>query len=218
MLDACPTLTPDFAANLRRLMARQGISLDELAAAAAVDRRTIAAVLRGKKRPHSRTLYRLAEALTVPADEFFQDPSLLAHRAFDRQTNPLVDEVVADRPELFAGWSHADFDELYSRFGAGGALTREGARMAAERMNRVRAVQEKVALVLETHEAELLEEFVELLYRRVAVEVMPVTRPSAKPAEKANKAIKKPPQPTRKRAKCADSSQNSDSLFAPFDT
>ncbi len=33
----------------------------------------------------------------------------------------------------------------------------------------MRAVQEKVALVLETHEAELLEEFVELLYRRVTV-------------------------------------------------
>jgi hypothetical protein len=58
---------------------------------------------------------------------------------------------------------------LYSRFGTGGALTRAGAIAAAERINRVRMVQEKVALVLETHEAELLEEFVDLLYRRVTV-------------------------------------------------
>jgi transcriptional regulator with XRE-family HTH domain len=162
-------LAPYFADNLRRLMARQGVSLEALAAASGVDRRTIAGVLHGKKRPHSRTLHRLAEALSVPADEFFHDPSLLTHRAFDRQTNPLVDEVIAERPELFAQWSEADFDELYSRFGTGGALTRAGAVAAAERMNRVRAVQEKVAIVLETHEAELLEQFVELLYRRNVV-------------------------------------------------
>jgi transcriptional regulator with XRE-family HTH domain len=157
------------AENLRRLMARLDISLDALAASSGVDRRTIAGLLRGKNRPHSRTLHRLAEALAVPADEFFQDASLLAHRAFDRQTNPLVDEVVAERPDLFIAWSEGDFDELYSRFGTGGALTRAGALVAAEQINRVRAVQEKVALVLETHEAELLEEFVDLLYRRVAV-------------------------------------------------
>jgi transcriptional regulator with XRE-family HTH domain len=157
------------AGNLRRLMTRCGISLERLSQTSGVDRRTIVAALRGKKRPHSHTLYRLAQGLDVPADEFFQDPSLLLHRAFDRQTNPLVEEAVAERPELFANWSEADFDDLYSRFGTGGALTREGALVAAERINRVRAVQEKVALVLETHEAELLEQFVELLYRRVAV-------------------------------------------------
>lgn len=162
-------LAPQLAENLRRLMARQGVSLDALAAASGVDRRTIAGVIRGKKRPHSRTLHRLAEALSVPADEFFHDPSLLAHRAFDRQTNPLVDEVIAERPELFAQWTESDFDELYSRFGTGGALTRAGALAAAERMNRARAIHEKVAVVLETHEAELLEQFVELLYRRITV-------------------------------------------------
>jgi transcriptional regulator with XRE-family HTH domain len=169
MFTASFDLGPQLGENLRRLMARQGTSLDELVIASGVDRRTISGVLRGKKRPHSRTLRRLAEALGVPADEFFQDPSLLAHRVFDRQTNPLVDEVIAERPELFAQWSESDFDELYSRFGTGGALTRGGAVAAAEKMNRMRAVQEKVAVVLETHEAELLEQFVELLYRRVAV-------------------------------------------------
>jgi transcriptional regulator with XRE-family HTH domain len=167
MITAPFDLASQLADNLRRLMARQGVSLDALAAESGVDRRTIAGVLCGKKRPHSRTLHRLAEALGAPADEFFQDPSLLAYRAFNRQTNPLVDEVIAERSELFAGWSEADFDELYSRFGTGGALTRSGAVAAAERMNRVRAVQEKVAIVLETHEAELLEQFVEMLYRRI---------------------------------------------------
>src|SRR5688572_5454702 len=104
MFTASFDLAPHLGENLRRLMARQGLSLDELATASGVDRRTIASVLRGKKRPHSRTLHRLAETLGVPADEFFQDPSLLAHRAFDRETNPVVDEVIAERPELFSGW------------------------------------------------------------------------------------------------------------------
>ena len=175
--------TPDLATNLRRLMARQGISLDQLAAASEVDRRTIAGVLRGTQRPHSRTLHRLADALLVPADEFFQDPSLLTHRTFDRQTNPLVDEVISEQPELFAGWSEADFDDLYSHFGTGGALTRQGAKIAAERMNRARAVQEKVALVLETHEAELLEQFVELLYRRVAVVQIDIAQSPSLPVD-----------------------------------
>jgi transcriptional regulator with XRE-family HTH domain len=157
------------AENLRRLMARQGASLAELAAASGVDRRTIAGILSSRKKPHPRTLHRLAEALGAAVDEFFQDPCLLRHRLFDRQTNPVVDEIIAERPELFAAWSEADFDELYSRFGTGGALTRGGAVAAAEHINRVRAVQEKVALLLETHEADLVEQMVDVLYRRVAV-------------------------------------------------
>jgi transcriptional regulator with XRE-family HTH domain len=172
-LDPACDFGPELAANLRRLMARCGITLDALATASGVDRRTIAAVLRGKNRPHSRTLHRLAQALGASADEFFQDRAVRAHRAFDRETNPLVAEVIAQHPELFAGWTEADFDELYSRFGTGGALTRAGAAAAAGRMNRTRAVHEKVALVLETHEADLLEQFVDLLYRRVAVGTAP---------------------------------------------
>ena len=66
----------------------------------------------------------------MTADELFQDPSLLAHRLFDRRTNPLVEEVVNRQPELFVGWTERDFDELYSRFAAGGSLTEEGALAA----------------------------------------------------------------------------------------
>jgi transcriptional regulator with XRE-family HTH domain len=162
-------VTRHVAENLRRLMVRRGVTSDKLASSSGVDRRTLAAALHGTKRPHSRTLHRLAAALEVPTDELFRDSSLLAHRTFDRQTNPLVDEVVAEQPDLFVGWSETDFDDLYSRFGTGGALTRAGAVAAAEKLNRARAIQAKVALVLETHEADLLEQMVDLLYRRVAV-------------------------------------------------
>jgi transcriptional regulator with XRE-family HTH domain len=160
---------PDLAANLRRLMARDGVSFDNLVERSGVDARTISGLLNGRQQPQSRTLHRLAAALGVSADEFFQDSARLAHRLFDRQTNPVVDEVIAERPELFFDWTEGDFDDLYSRFGTGGALTREGAAAAAEQINRTREVQTKVAVLLETHEGPLLADFVEMLFRRVAI-------------------------------------------------
>jgi hypothetical protein len=102
-------------------------------------------------------------------DEFFQDPSLLAYRSFDRATNPMIDEVVAAHPELFHGWTQADFDELCSRFGAGGALTFDGAKAATEQLNRNHELLRKAQVVLETHEADLLSELIELLYKRVSL-------------------------------------------------
>ncbi len=108
----------DHAANLRRLMARSGLTVQEAVSRTGLHENTIKAILAGAHKPQARTLHRLATGLGVPVDELFQDPSLLVHRAFDRQTNPLVEEVLATHQELLAGWSEADFDELYSRFGA----------------------------------------------------------------------------------------------------
>jgi len=159
----------DYARNLRRLMARQGLTFDELARRSGLNLRTVKSLLRAESRPHGRTLQRLAAGLAVPVDELFQDPSLLVHRLFDRRTNPVVDEVVQEQQELFRGWTEAEFDDLYSRFGHGGPLTREGAIAVAESINRRRAVQQQVALLLETNEAELLIAFVDLLYRRAIV-------------------------------------------------
>jgi transcriptional regulator with XRE-family HTH domain len=158
-----------YARNLRRLMARQGLTLREVAEKTRLNLRTLKALVRGKSRPHGRTLQRLAAGLGVPVDELFQDPSLLVHQLFDRATNPIVDEVVQEQNELFHGWSEAEFADLYSRFGHGGSLTRAGALAAAHAINRRRAVQNQVALLLETNEAELLVAFVDLIYRRALV-------------------------------------------------
>ncbi|MGC4007096.1 MAG: helix-turn-helix transcriptional regulator [Pirellulales bacterium] len=170
MLPGTSPAGPDYSSNLRRLMARHGWTLAELVLASDLDERTIRAVLQGTARPHSRTLQRLAQALNVETDELFYEPSVLTHRLFDRATNPLVDEVVTVRPELFRGWTEADFDALYGRFGVGGALTREGTVVAAQTINRVRATLDKVALILETREAEVLLPVVEALYARITVD------------------------------------------------
>jgi transcriptional regulator with XRE-family HTH domain len=158
-----------FAANLQRVLARQGLTLAEVVERTSVDERTIRAILAGKHKPHSRTLHKLAGGLGVETDEFFQDPSLLAYRAFDHATNPIVAEIVEAQPKLFNGWSQADFDELYSRVGTGGGLTFDGALSAVEQMNRKHQLLRKVALLLETGEADLLTEMIEVLYKRVVL-------------------------------------------------
>lgn len=155
-------------ANVRRLMARYAMTLDDAVAATGLDERTLRSVLRGQGRPHARTLHRLARGLGVAVDELLRDDRDAA-ASFDRATNPAVAEAAAGRPDLFAGWTAGEFRELASRFAAGGQLTVEGAVAAAERMNRRRELLQQAALVLETDQAELLEEFVALLYRRAVV-------------------------------------------------
>lgn len=155
--------------NLRRLMAREGLTTLQLVERSGLDHRTIKRMLRSDQRPQPRTLHRLAQALAVDADELFQNPSLLAQKRFNRATNPAVDEVTSRHPRLFINWTNADFDELYSRVGTGGGMTTEGALQAVNDMNRKREVLHKVAVVLETEEAELLQKMVEALYERVAV-------------------------------------------------
>jgi transcriptional regulator with XRE-family HTH domain len=161
-------MPPPFQANLQRLMAAGGFSMHDLAVRSGVDERTIRGLLAGNK-PHARTLHRLAEGLGVSADEFFVDPAQLLYRRFDRATNPLVQEVVESQPLLFEKWTEADFDELHSRFGAGGPLTREGVLESVRRMNRKRETLDKLNLLLETGEADVLGGIIDLFYEKIRV-------------------------------------------------
>jgi len=155
--------------NLSRLMAAGGLSIQQVAEHTGLDERTIRGILRGSNRPHARTLHRLAAGLGVKVEEFFLDPAQLLYRHFDRQTNPLVAEVMETHQELFAGWTEADFDELHSRVGAGGALTREGTLEAVGHMNRKRQLHDKLDLLLETSHAKLAGSFIDMLYEEIVV-------------------------------------------------
>ena len=155
------------ATNLRRLMARDGLTYDQVVSTTGLDERTLRALARGTSNPHARTLHKLARGLGVPVDEFFRPPGRLAPRRFDQATNSLVESVVAGHQDTFEDWSEAEFDELFSRFGVGGPLTEAGVLAAAEAMNAKRDVWRQISVVLESGEAELLSEFVELLFRRV---------------------------------------------------
>lgn len=153
------------AASLRRLMAQQNFAIGRVDKRCGLDERTIRGALNGNNKPHARTINTLATGLGVSTDELFLAPSLLVQRHFDRQTNPAVDEAVASHPDLFEGWTDADFDELYSLVGTGGALTVQGAVEIVRVMNRKRETHEKLDVLLESRQGELLRELIELFYR-----------------------------------------------------
>jgi transcriptional regulator with XRE-family HTH domain len=155
--------------NLLRLLATTGISLQQVAERSGVDLRTIRGILNGVKNPHVQTLHRLAEGLGVAVDELFIDPSQLLYRRFDRQTNPLVEEVLSSHSELFQGWTEADFDELHSHVGTGGALTREGTLLVVGRMNRKRQLHEKLDVLLESSHAEVAGGILDVLYEKIVL-------------------------------------------------
>lgn len=158
-----------YAHNVRRLMARNGMTLRALVAASGLHERTVKSALNGAGKPHARTLHRLAKGLGVPADELFQFPAAARVSSFNRQTNGEVDAIVARNPRRFAEWTEADFEELYSHFGTGGALTSDGAERVIAAIDEKRAVHRKVALLLESSQAEILAGFVDLLYQKITV-------------------------------------------------
>lgn len=155
------------AHNLRRLMARDGLTYEDVVAASGLDSRTIRGVVRGDKQPHAKTVQRLAESLGVETEELFAAPTGMTAEAFDLATNPLVAEQAAACPELFAGWTPADYAELASRFGVGGALTAEGVQQEARRLNHNRELIDRARVVLESDQAEVLGALIEVLYARV---------------------------------------------------
>jgi transcriptional regulator with XRE-family HTH domain len=165
------------AINVRRHMARAGLTFEDIVTATELDERTVRGIVRGTKNPHARTLHKLAHGLGVTVDDLFQPAGLHSARQFDRVTNSLVSSFVTAHPEMFQNWSDAEFDELYSRFGTGGQLTEAGIAAAAQATNTKRDVWRQVSVILESGEAKLLTEFVDLLYGRVTV--TPATSGSA---------------------------------------
>jgi transcriptional regulator with XRE-family HTH domain len=157
--------------NLRRLLAQRGLSICQLAEETDLDERTIRGILGGANTPHARTLHRLARGLGVPVDEFFLRPSQLLYRRFDRQTNPVVEEVMQAHKELFTDWTEADFDELHSRVGTGGPLSFEGTLTAIRQMNHKRELHEKLDLLLESSQAEVVRGIMDVLYAQVSLEM-----------------------------------------------
>jgi len=155
--------------NLRRVMAQLGLTIEQVVKKTGLDKRTVKGILDGSNKPQPRTINRLAAGLGVSTNEFFIDPAQLLYRRFDVQTNPVVEEVVEAHPELFAGWTAADFDELHSRFGTGGPMTTEGTLSAVRNMNRKRALHEKLSVLLETSHADLISGIVDLLYDKIVV-------------------------------------------------
>lgn len=147
-------------------MARDGLTYDDVVEATGLDARTLRGILHARKRPHAKTLQRLAEGLGVEPDELFAGDESAARAEFDAKTNPAIQEVVDADPDLFDDWTPSDFGELASRFGEGGALTPGGVRQAAVAMNANRQSLDRARVLLESDQAEALRTVIDALYDR----------------------------------------------------
>jgi transcriptional regulator with XRE-family HTH domain len=143
--------------------------------------------------PHAATLHRLATALEIPIAWLNPDePPLLPGASsptvdssspateFDRQTNPYVDVVHQQFPQAFAGFTPDDWNELYSSFGTGGALTEEGVLQLALALSQKRETLRRVSLLLETHLAAPTTAMVNSLFQ--LIQVPPATAEAGAPA------------------------------------
>lgn len=181
------TQAEHMSACIRAACVRKGWDLNDLAKRAGMSRTTLYHLERGRTRvPHVATLRKLAAVLEIDADELCgqsnlscdsitsngeQQPLIRAEdrRQFDRATNKAVDEVSAERAELFANWSESEWDELYSTFGTGGQLREAGVVDVAQSINRRREVVRKLEVIMDTHLADTASTVIDALYQMVQV-------------------------------------------------
>lgn len=157
------------AAILQRIMETRRLSVDDVERRSGINEQTVRQLLRDDDtRPGVRTLQQLADGLGIELRELLPQ-AVTNRRRFDRRTNPVVDEVIATHPQWFDGWSTDDFDDLYSRFGTGGALTWDGAVASVHAINLRREMLTKVKLLLETGEADELVGTINLMYGKVVL-------------------------------------------------
>lgn len=175
---------PDVSQIARRIRAccmERGWDEVELARRADVSRTTLYNLRQSNcRRPRITTLTSLAEAFEMSLDHFLwgesstssADSSLFSEgaKSFNRETNQEVKAIQDECPYLFRNWSDREWDELYSTFGVGGALSREGVIENAKSINQSRETRRQLNLVLETHLKETAIQMVESLYRMVIPE------------------------------------------------
>jgi hypothetical protein len=160
-----------FVANLRRQMFEQQLNFKQLSDKTGVDHQLLRrwgsiGISRIDRRNYEQ-LVSVAAALGFanPDAMFHEAPSIRSASAADRATNPMIEEIRRERPELFDAFTTEDWEELYSIHGAGGALNREGVVHFAERINAKRDVRRKFEAVLETHHFRTLAAIIDVMYR-----------------------------------------------------
>ena len=182
--------------RVREFRVDRGWGVDALARRAGISRTTLHNIETGRTpTPRAATLKKLAEVFQISVAHLFSGSAPEqaasrsrgfdedARRTFDRHTNPMVDEVRAGRPRLFTGWSGENWDELYSEFGVGGALTFEGVVQAAETINRKRETLQQLSIVLDTDLGEVAAQLIATLHTMVEVPPKLGSTPRAQSSE-----------------------------------
>jgi transcriptional regulator with XRE-family HTH domain len=169
-----PPTALDLPERVRLERMKRGWDVVELERRSGVGRTTLYHLEKGHtQRVRSSTIAAIARAFDIDVSDLLAplDAARLTERrkaaAFDRATNPAVDEVARERPEVFDGWTTEDWEEINSQFGVGGQLTPLGALKAAEAINEKRETVRQLQVVLETHLRDVAREVIETFYRMV---------------------------------------------------
>jgi transcriptional regulator with XRE-family HTH domain len=92
MIKKSPTIEP-YAINLRRLMARLDMTIEQVVSASGLSERTVKQLLNGRTKPHARTLHRLAASLGISVDEFFWPPAEPKDTDAERRDGDILQKV-----------------------------------------------------------------------------------------------------------------------------
>lgn len=170
-----------FRKNFLKELRRTGLTLKELSEKSGVSMQTLRYWKRvGIRFGRNVNLDAVAQVLGIedPACLFEESPPDPGSqrvrtppddvREIDRRTNPHIEEVSRDQPQLFQDFDDDDWRELYSLHGTGGPLTVEGVFRHAELINRKRDLRAKFDLLLESDHLDALGHLIDVLYRDAA--------------------------------------------------
>ena len=82
-----------YANTLRRMMVERDMTLRQVVAVTHLHERTVKAVLRGRGKPHARTLHQLARGLGFEPREFFPGPDTSTAVVVSLEDKPILERA-----------------------------------------------------------------------------------------------------------------------------
>lgn len=178
------------SAKIARLVEERGWNQEDFARLANLSRLTVRGIFQGTaRRLHNTTVAACARALGLAVHELRHVPleNLLARmatpkprveshhagsntdvaRLHEQATQPELLAWAEENPERARSLTADEWDELLSLQGTGGPLTELGVHHFVEQIERRRLLIDKVLTITGTDQLEVLEQFVDLLYRKV---------------------------------------------------
>lgn len=183
MDESLPADTAEISAKIARLVEERGWNQEEFARITRLNRHTVRTILlTGDRRLRNATVSACARALgltvndlrTLPLEQLLprmhagdagdaKDP----RRLYNEATQPELRAWVERNPDRARQLTAGEIDELLSLQGAGGPLTAHGVAGFVERLERRRALVQRVTAIAGTEYLDLLEQFVGLLFDKV---------------------------------------------------
>ncbi|MGC4005755.1 MAG: helix-turn-helix transcriptional regulator [Pirellulales bacterium] len=155
------------AANLRRILDSRGMTVAELSRASDLTTSTIDGALVGAHKVHGKTVDKLVKALGIERGELFVDNIVLPDEIVDATQLDIPQHIqrwITEDAATFVGWTRRDFAMLMNKLGARPTVWEF--REMALTVQGYRRTLAKVRTIIQTGEADLFCEMVEVFYRR----------------------------------------------------